>query len=94
MKKSVTVILARVPTVEDYKRVGLVSGYHKGYKAEGDEVVNALAPQFNGSLRVEWDDNPDLCDDHSPAINFECGVEGFEGAWYLPADLFTVRDAI
>ena len=97
MKKIVTVMLARLPTGEDYKRVGLSSGMFDGYIAEGNQIINALMPQFNDNLRVEWDDNPALImpDYRQPGdacIHFECDAEGFEGTWYLPADLFTIRD--
>jgi hypothetical protein len=90
MKTLVTVMLKRLPTGEDYKRVGLTSGMYQGYIQEGNQIVNALMSQFNDNLRVEFDDNPNMCNG-DPVIHFECDTEGFEGAWYLPADLFEMR---
>ena len=92
MKTLVTVMLKRLPTADDYKRVGLVgSANGDAYTlSEGNPIVNALMSQFNDNLRVEYDTNAKLAAG-DPCIHFECDVEGFEGAWYLPADLFEMR---
>ena len=88
----VAVMLKRLPTLEDYKAVHLCGG--QDMKAAGDEIINALMPQFNDNLRVELQTNGYdwKREGNQSVIHFECDVEGFEGAWCLPADMFTIRD--
>ncbi len=90
----VTVTLARLPTLADYKRCGLCSGSDDEIKAFGDHIVNALMPQFNDNLRVEYKGDPansDVKASGMAVVFFECDVDGLEGSWYFPADLFDVR---
>ena len=94
MRTQVTVMLRRLPTVADYKLVGLCSGIDAGIRADGDEIVNALMPQFNDKVRVELSNScPAARDAGEPVIHLECDVEGFRGAWCLPASLFEIRSS-
>ncbi len=93
MKTQVTVMLKRLPTLEDYKSVRLCAGTDREQKEYGDNLVNALMPQFNDNLRVELDDTT-----YAPSgtfagnvIHFECDIPDYQGAWCLPADMFTIR---
>ena len=97
MSQLVTVMLARIPTLSDYKIVGLSGGSDDMQMLFGNSLINELMPQFNGNLlliqrTIQRPTGP--FSNPIDVVSFECNSEGFEGNWILPANMFTVRSKL
>lgn len=80
MKKDVTVVLKRLPTHEDFLRVGLVSSSDLD---AGFPLIDDLMHNYDGKTVCRYDDESVDCDiSHGPVV--------WADNFYLPADLFTI----